>query len=157
MNTAEKLAQDMAALGYAPVTEEQVQTTIARVKEDLWLLRNQMPLRPEGSNEEYVVPARFFLPLIKDSLLSLEQAEGISLSEIPARIKAEARQGIRRGFGWQELAEKEPEVRRYYQVVVVREALAALIDDLANEGRPRQKLDLKIGAMRIRGVGKYTP
>lgn len=122
---------------------------VTEAQEGLWLLRQTMPERPAGKeNTFYQTPARFYLPKLDLALDSLRDAAEMAKAEVPKKLQKEALQRFRKdGPSWAEII-NEPEMRRFYQVMIVLELLEGVIDDLANEGRPRPAPDLRVGKVR---------
>lgn len=122
---------------------------IGETRAAFWELGRMMPHRPEGTDENYRPPARFYLDRINTARAALEEAEQMAKEEIPEQIKREADQHTRR-FGpcVVELAEHHPELRRFWQVRLIRDLVEDLFDNLANEGRPQPAPDLRLGRMR---------
>ena len=122
---------------------------IAEARSAFWLLGLSMPRRPEGTDEDYRPPARFYLDRINNALASLEEAEQMAKEEIPEQIKREADQQMRRiGPCVVELAQQHPELRRFWQARLIRDLVEDLYDNLASEGRPQRPPDLRLGKMR---------
>lgn len=122
---------------------------VTEAQDDLWSLRQTMPARPIGTDDAHQPPARFYLPKLAEARALLCEAEEIAKSEIPANLQEEARQYIRRhGPGWYDLAEAEPEMRRFWQVWIARDLIEGLINDLANEGWPQPAPALRLVKQR---------
>lgn len=121
----------------------------AETREDLWRLRQGTPERPIGSDDTYHPPSRFWLPKVAEAYALLCGAEEQAKAEVPERLLAETKRLVRqRGPDWSDMAEKEPELRRYFQIIIARDLVESLFDDLANEGRPQPLPDLRLGKVR---------
>src|SRR5262245_57695648 len=111
---------------------------LREVMTDLWGLRRAQPARPVGTDPDYQPPARWYLGPLTTALAQVEAAVAQALSEVPPGLQRHAQQQIRQhGPDWSALAEREPVLRRFWQVCRARDVLAAVLEDLANEGRPQ--------------------
>lgn len=126
--------------------------SLTEAREDLWLLGNASPARPLGEEPtEYRPPSRFWLPHIRDAVAHLDEAKRMALAEVPESLRREANQHVRRhGPNWTELANREPELRRFYLVSVLLSLAEQVFDDLRTEGKPQPPPDLTLGRHRQR-------
>lgn len=94
---------------------------------------------PIGNDTDYVCPAHRWLPLVEEAAMKLAEATCCALDEVPPALKHEARMARFISDGWAAVVEKgnAPEARRLMQVRVVLLLINGLVEELANEGRPR--------------------
>lgn len=107
---------------------------------DLWTLRRAMLADPPtGDDTGYVLPpAHHYLPLLREACAQWTDAQAVARAEIPKaqehEIKLEGFQGVNPVY---EVAQRAPEVRRYWLVQSVGFLLSQAIEILENEGRPQ--------------------
>ena len=104
-------------------------------RDELWTLRRSQPVGQ--SMPDYVPPARWVLPSLKDSVQEWKVALEIARQEIPSDLARTAEQLMRQHRdGWQQTAERSPEIRRLLTVACVLTLREAAVEDLENEGKP---------------------
>lgn len=127
-----------------------IQYLMEEAKHLLWEYRTATT-QPAGNDQDYVPPARFYLPLVKLAYDALLHASQMAQDEVPRDIQYQADQRTRQlgPIGKYELAEASPEQRRALAVEAVANLAKFLEDDLENEGRPAPPATMpKLGKMR---------
>jgi hypothetical protein len=130
------------------------------LQKDLWLIREAMAEEEPNLDDAgfYVVPARFYMPKLKMSLTTWEDAVLHAKTEIPKSVKFDAKQAARLGTvnSVAEVAKVAPEARRFWLVDLVHNLMSQAIEILENEGRPQPAAppDLSLKPMRREGWRK---
>lgn len=120
---------------------------------DLWTIRQAMDqeAEPEGGPIDYTPPAHRYLPDLKAACAKLTEAQAKARAEISKTLEREVELA---GFAGvnpvHEVAQRAPEVRRYWLVSRLALILHAGVEMLENEGRP-------IPAPTLPSLGKFRP
>ncbi len=107
---------------------------------NLYLPGEHVTEEPEPS---HICPSRHFLPLLKDALAKLEEAEAIAATDIPAKIKNAISFRQRFATGVEEGSAKiNPEVARKYLLSSLVWCVRRGMEILEEENRPQKPLVL---------------
>ena len=118
---------------------------------DLWLLARSMPERPEGDDTYFQPPAHDLLPLLAEVLAQCQRISETLKERIPSDLIFQVMLKEKRlgPCGWSDMAKESPEVRRFYQVDLVKDVVRHLYETLRDEGRPQKPIVLpKLSKMR---------
>ena len=117
--------------GPEPTHDEVIHT----IRDALWMLGHQGPHDDEAT---YCVPAKHFLPKIRQALALLKETHKEMLDALPSDLKSKLKQASRQsGNPLSDLAQAEyPEIRRFCKVQIALFATEYTLKVLEEEGRP---------------------
>lgn len=119
---------------------------------NMWLLREAMANDPVTYDHqgEPIIPAHFYLPILKKAVAAWNEALIEAKDEVPYRLHHKLKMAnMHAATGTEEVARTEPEVRRYYLLDLIHNLMKQAVEMLESEGKPPLPApNLKLGKMR---------